>query len=221
MEDFVDLVFDHQHGQAAARPNPVDGGEHVRGTGRVQVRGGLVEDQHGGFQREHGCKRHALLLAPGKFQHAPPPEARQTHKFQRLVNAAMDVLRLDEVILKRESDLLLHREGDDLILGILEQHVDASKALRRGQFAPVDQASLRIGDEHASLVPASHVVGIDADKVQRQRALARTAATEDEDERTRLDGEGDLVQGRRAFRVPASRFEPETVLFQRQGSLVR
>ena len=131
MENFVGLVLDHHHREAAARPDTVDGGQDVRGAGRVQVRGGLVQDEQRGFQRKHRGQRHALLLATGEFQHAPAPESRKPGQVQGVVDAAMDFRRIEQVVLQRESDLFLHREGHDLILRVLEQHVDAPEAFRR------------------------------------------------------------------------------------------
>ena len=133
----------------------------------------------------------------------------------------MDFRGFDEVILQRESHLLLHRERHDLVLGILKQHVDAPKALRRRQFAPVDQAPPGIGDQYASPISAPHVVRVDADQIERERALAGTAASENQHKGTRLHADGDILQSRGAYLLACTGLEPEAVFLKNEGHVVR
>ena len=216
IEHLVHLVLYHEDRHVHEVADAVDRREHVGGAGRVEVRGGLVEDQDPRLQREHRRERHPLLLAPRELEGGTFPEPREPQQVQGAIDPPQDLLRRKTVVLERERDLLLDGQRDDLVLGVLQQHVDEPEPFTWCQLPPVGQASPGDVERDPPLVPAPEVVRVDPHEVQGEGALPRTTPSEDQDERTRLDRKAHPVERRRSLRLSRGRLEPEVVVLDEQ-----
>ena len=99
---------------------------------RVEVRGRLVEHEQGRSHRERARDREALASAAGEpvgVLAAPLPQADAA---QRRLGAGEHLGHRHPQILGSEGDLVEQRAGDQLCVGVLEDHADARAELGDG-----------------------------------------------------------------------------------------
>ena len=127
----VHMVGDEHHGDAPLPVQRPDGGEHLTPSGGVQHGGGLV--QHHALRRhgDHAGDGHPLLLSAGEQMGRVAGKFRHTHRRQRVVHTAADLLGGDPQILRGEGHVLLHHIGHDLVIGVLEHHAHTAADLQQ------------------------------------------------------------------------------------------
>ena len=90
----------------------------------VKHGGGLVEHYAPRLHGNNSCNGNALLLSAGKLVRRVKAVFIHSHFFKCFVNPAADFLRRHAQILKGESNVLLHKGGDNLVVRILKYHAD-------------------------------------------------------------------------------------------------
>ena len=167
---------------------------HLVDAGRVEVGGRFVEHQHGGGERERAGDRESLPSAAGEHVGvvgAPVPEA---DELEGALGAFEDLGGRDQAVLGTERDLVEQGAGDDLRVGVLEDHRDVL-----AEFG--DRAVTGVGsrDPHRALEDGGDRVRHEAVERERERRLAAAGGAEHEHHLARADVEGDAV-GRGASR---------------------
>jgi len=105
-----------------ASAEAVQGGQQFLHPRRVQVGGGLIENQQPGLQGQHRGQGQKLLLAAGQGGRIPVFQPRQPHQTQGLLHPAAELLPGQPQIFRAESHFLVHPGAEKLGLKILEQH---------------------------------------------------------------------------------------------------
>src|SRR5581483_11187014 len=177
--DLRDVVLDEHDGPRAIRR---ERGEHRADLGRargIEVRGGLVEQEQLGLEREHAGECEALLLAARERLGAALVGVGKADRRERRVHARPDALRRHAAVLQAEGDVVAGPRHDELRLRILEEHARA--VARRGGRHAAD-AQLALGLAAAALVEQAR-------EREQERALARARRAEEEHALALLDDE--------------------------------
>src|SRR5215210_5235375 len=134
-----------------------------------------------------------------------------------MIDQRADLAGRNQIVLQRERDLFLHRQGNDLVLGILKEHVDRPTALSAIKFATVDQALFGMVDDDTTMVLAAVEIWIHTHEIQRKGTFSGATGTEDEDELSLVYNKVDVLQSKNPF--PPRRLEPEGVVLDNKGRL--
>ncbi len=132
----VQLVLDHDDGQPGRLPQPGHGRQHFRRRRRVEVRGGLVQDEHAGLHGEDGSDGDPLLLAAGQLVDIPPLEMSCVDQLQRSSDAFPDLGRRQRQVLGAEGDLVVDCQGAKLRFRVLLHDAHKRGKLRPGPSRP-------------------------------------------------------------------------------------
>ena len=123
------VVGDPDHGGTPLLAGARHGADELVSAARVDHGGRLVEHDDVRAAREHAGKGHALLLAAGERMDVAPLEARETHVGEGRQRRVPRVLLVRAKVARAKGDVLPHHGGDELVLGVLEDH-----AARAAQF---------------------------------------------------------------------------------------
>ncbi len=106
--------------------------QHLFGSVRIKLRGGLVEHQHLGAQGQGGGNRHPLPLAARERFEPPAAQRLQLQQIECLAHALCHLGQRHGLVLKGKGNLIFHLVDHKLRFRILENkaHVPAH-ALRR------------------------------------------------------------------------------------------
>ncbi len=110
---------------------------------------------------------------------------------QRVEGSVTDPGWCDADVLKPESDLVLDDREDDLVFRILEDTGDGPGQLTRLRATRIAAVHLDSADE-----PAAVEVRDESGEGAKQRGLPRAGSSEQADELTGLELEGDVFEGR-------------------------
>ena len=185
----LEPVLGQHHRDAEVVDEPGQGGEHVLGGGRVEGRGGFVEDQDPRVHGQHRPDGDALLLAAGEPAQVARTQVGDAEQVEGLLDASPHGVGRQAELLHAVGELLLDRVGDETRGGVLADVPDVVGPLaRRG----ADDA--RAVEEHvAGEAPARESRDEAADDAE-QRRLARAGRSGDEHELALVDGEVDVVE---------------------------
>ena len=137
------------------------------GALRIELRGGLVEQEQARPEREHRGEADALQLAAGQLRDRPVEQMPGAYGLQRLERPPCDLGRRRGDVLEPECDLRLDAREDDLVLRILEEGPDRPGKLSRPHLPRVQPRNLHPARE-LSAVEVRHEPGERA----QQRRLA-------------------------------------------------
>ena len=132
-DDLLDPVLDDHGGGSGGASTSASTSADQRGTGRVEVRGGLVEQQQPGAQREDAGQRQPLLLAAGQRAGGGVPAVGEADGGQRLVDPRPDLGRRDAAVLQAERDVVAGPGHDQRGLGVLQHQPGAGPGLAGGR----------------------------------------------------------------------------------------
>ncbi len=142
--DEREVVRDDDHRTARVGALPQDAGDRG-GLGPVQPERGLVGEEDRRVQDGRCRQGQAPLLAAREPVRVRVGEAREPERGERPGDARVDVVEAGEP--RRPGDLLAHRAGDELVLGVLEHHRDGTagcgRHLARGALEPGQAAQER------------------------------------------------------------------------------
>ena len=163
---------------------------------RVEVVGGLVEQQHVGAREQQTAQRHAPPLAAGQLRHGRIG-GREPQRIHRRVECALDVpaVRRVDPFLHRAHlvEQALHLVGSERLGHAPGQLVEAVEQRARVAQAVLDVAAHipplvepRLLLEHSDGRPRrepylASVLGLDAGEDAQERALARSVRADDAD----------------------------------------
>ncbi len=185
------LLLNHQDGNAGFR-QLLDNAENLLRAGRIQLGGGLVQNQK---LRPHGQYRgngHSLQLSAGQVEGVSIPEFPDTQLPQHGFHTPTDLLRRNAQILKAVAHLVKDRVlgTGQLIEGVLEHQADFLAEGSHRRFS-----SLQAVDPDSAPVSALIELGDQAQQCLGQRAFAGAVFAQEPDEFALLHGEGDVIQG--------------------------
>ncbi len=141
-----------------------DGVEQQLGAARVELRGGLIEKQERGPERERRRQADALELPARELGGAAPAQVLGLESRERIVDAAPDLGRRRPDVLEPERDLVSDEGHHDLILRILEDGRHGARELGGAGAARV---------EARDLDPAREAAAVEVGNEPRQRAKER------------------------------------------------
>jgi hypothetical protein len=156
---------------------------HLHAQLRVEVREGLVEEQHLGFDGERSRQRDALLLASGELARTPLLVARQSHELERGLGTPPHLGAGKLALLEPEGDVAHHAHVRPQRV-VLEHHADV--ALPGGNAGDVPSADEQL----------ARLVLVEARDEAQQRRLAGARRPEEGEELPGLDGQRDVPQDR-------------------------
>ena len=136
----VDAVLHDDHGRARALDDGLDGGAHLGDAARVQVRGGLVQEQQARAHREDRRERQALLLTARQLRRRMIEGDAQAHGLERILHARPDLLARNPQVLHAESHVVAHAGEDHLGLGVLHEQAHAAPGIGRGDAVDGERA---------------------------------------------------------------------------------
>ncbi len=136
----VDTVLDDDHGRARALDDGLDGGAHLSDAARVQVRGGLVQEQQARAHREDRRQGQALLLPARQLRRRMIQGDAQAHCLERILHARPDLLARDPHVFHAEGHVVAHAGEDHLGLGVLHEQAHAAPRLGRGDAIDGERA---------------------------------------------------------------------------------
>ena len=180
-------VGDPDHGDALFLVQPLDSFEHFLAAGRIEHGGGFVGDDDAGLHGENARDGDALLLSArehvrgsiGLFGHA--------HGRKRIVDAPHHLIVGDTQIFHTEGNVLADNGGNDLIVGVLEDHA--------GLLADIPQVILvrrvKATDRHLALRGQ-----IESVEQLRHGGFARAIMAQNSQEFSLLHVQGDVGKGR-------------------------
>ena len=160
-----------------------DGLDLARGP-RVEVRGGLVEEEHLGLEHPRARQREALLLAAGEHARRPLGEGLQADALQRRTHARLAHVRRHACHCEGEQQVVAHAPA--------QQH----RPLEHHGLAPRGATPLGMGPAHAARSRREQAVA-----QAQQDALARAVGPEDHGARAGVEHEVDALEDR----APAGR----------------
>jgi hypothetical protein len=190
------LLREHDRGSVAGHDV-----EEARSSLRIELRGGLVEEQEPRALRERRREANALQLAARQLDRPAPPQVQHADRRQRLLHARPDLVRGRAQVLEAEGDLVLDARHDDLVLRILEDRRHRASQLCGPRSSRVEAADLDRAGE-APAVEVRHEPGQRAD----ERRLAGAGRAEHGDDLAGLDRQRHVdersVRARVAVREP-------------------
>ena len=184
-------VLGEHHGGALLRRQPPQHVAERRRRGVVELRGGLVHQQHRGPRREHRGQGHPLALAPRERRDRPVGQVAGAGEGQRLAHALGDRARGDAGALQAEGHVARDRAEHGLALGVLEDHPGQARdpgRRRRQGVVP--------GHGHAAREAPAVEVGHQAAQRAQQRRLPLARGSLEQQHLARGELEVDPVQGR-------------------------
>ena len=181
----VDAVLDDHQGGPRLVEDPLDRAAHSGDAHRVQVGGGLVEQQEAGSHGEDRGEGEPLLLAARQGGGGVVGGGVEADRAGGGADARPYLLAGDAQVLHAEGHVVADAGQDHLGLGVLHHEPDAAPQVRGG--GPVDgEAPLRL-----ALVLAAQEPG----QPGHEGGLAGPGRPEDEDALAGLDPQVDAVEG--------------------------
>ncbi len=174
-------VFDHHERRRVPVEHPDDGVAHVDDALRVEVGRGFVEQQQPRLHGKDRGERETLFLSAGQCGGGAVERHVQPDVVERAVDAFPDVSARNREVLRSERHLITNPRKDDLRIRIL-QHQPGTAALG-SRTAAVEQ--------ECTLLLALVVVPQHPGQGGKERGLAGTGGTEEQDPLTGLDNEVD------------------------------
>src|SRR6266545_2044827 len=162
----------------------------------IKLRGGLVEEQQGGLERESRGQTDALELTGRERLGATVGELDGADGLERDEGAREDLRRRRAEVLEPEGNLVPDPAENDLILRVLEERGDDA-----GELGGVSDPRVEAGDLHSPGEAAAVEVRHEPRERAEQRRLARAGGPEERYHLARLDPEGHLRQRIRHVRV--------------------
>jgi len=173
-------VRDEHHRDARLAVELGDSRKHLAAALRVEHGSRLVEHDAARPHGDDARNGDALLLSAGQKMRRVLAVVVHADEPERLVHAAADLVRGYAEILGREGDILLHHVGDDLVVGVLEDHADAAADLQQQILIPRVHAV----DRHAATLRQQDRV-----EVFGQRRLSAAVVAQDRHKAALLDRE--------------------------------
>ena len=188
---------------------------HVVAQARVEIRQGLVQQQHARLVDQRAREGDALLLPARELARIAVADRRQAHEIERARDTSVALGRVIAAPhLHRKGEIVLHRHMRKQRVG-LEHQPDVAFLRRRA-------AHIGIADQHAAA--RRHV---EAGDQPQQRCLAAAGRTHQRDEAAVRDGQIDAFQRldlaealRQSFDRDASHIYPTTCLPASRRSLI-
>ena len=128
---------DSSDGQAEVVDQPRQGREDLLGAGRVEGRGGLVEDEQPGVGGEHGADGDALLLAAGEVAQGGVTQVGDPEQVEHLLDPASHRGGVQGQLFEGVGELLLHGVGDEARQRVLPHHAHHAGEVARAVGAGV------------------------------------------------------------------------------------
>ncbi len=162
---------------------------HLVDARRVEVRGRLVEYEHGGGERECAGDRKTLPAAAREHVGVVGSAIPQADELQGPLGAGEHLGRGDEEVLGTECHFVEKGSGDDLSVGILEDH-------RHVRAELCDAALSRVGsrDAHGAVELGRDRVRHESVEGERERRLAAARRSEHQHDLAGTDVERDAVR---------------------------
>ena len=196
VQHILEPVLDDDDGRAGLPLDLVDELDGLLAGRRVEVGQRLVEEQHVHVVDEDARERHALLLPAGELARRVMEMIPHADERGGLFDPLMQLRLAHAVVLRREGDILRHREPDELAVRVLQHRAD-----RAGDLEDPQLAALAPGDRQTAAAFPLVGKGDQAVDAVRQRGLAAAGGPADQDLFALADLEVDIVQGRLALRV--------------------
>ena len=186
----VHVVGDEDDGHPRFLPETADGLHDLGPAGGVQHGGGLVHDDAPGAHGQDSGDGHPLLLSPGEEMGGVAGKGCHAHGGQALVHPLADLRRGEAHVFAGKGHILLHHGGDDLVVGVLEDHP------RR--LAHVEEMGFvgGIHPAHKDFAPRGEQNGV---HVLGQGGFPAAVVAQDGHEGALLKGKADAVQGEPAL----------------------
>ena len=113
-------VFDDEHRFSGGLADLIDQIDGPFSRRRVQVCQRLIEQQNIHIIDHDACHGHPLLLSAGKLRWRMIQKEFHIHGFRNLIHTLKQLFLGNAVILQRKSDVLRHRQTDELPVRILQ-----------------------------------------------------------------------------------------------------
>ena len=136
----VPMLGDHNRQPAVSQATQL--ADQFAGGVVIELRGRLVEQQHGRLGREHGGQRDTLTLAARQLVDAPVGEVFRLNACQRGACGREDVLGGQPVALQAEGHVAYGLGHHGLGLRVLEEEADALRELGRCGLPQVEPADV-------------------------------------------------------------------------------
>ncbi len=182
------LGQDHRHTQVVHEAS--DGGKHLFGSGRIQRRGRLVENQDTGVSGQHRSDGHPLLLAARQLMKGPVPQVGDAQEIEGLLDTLAHDIRRNCQLLHAVGKLLLDGVGGEAGEWILSDHPD-----HVGQLPWRTQTGLAPVDQHPPGHGAAGEVGDQTVDRTEQRGFAHPGAPDHQSQLTFVDARGTRLGG--------------------------
>ncbi len=206
MDDATVVHRDHAVGHRQAALEPVLGQQDRRlpllveppqqpdqlvAGNRVELRGGLVEQNHRRPARKRGAERDALLLASRELVHGAVEQRVDPERQRHLLHSPRGRGRRLSAALERERELGPHGACHQLRLGVLEQRADHCAEARRRMRARVEAS-----DPHGAGEASAVKMGNKAAGRAQERRLALTGEPRQQAQFAGLELEADIGERR-------------------------
>ena len=189
--DPLEPVLGEQHRDADVVHEAGQGGQDLLGRGRVQRRGGLVEDEQAGVHGEHRADRDPLLLPPGERAQVAVPQVGDPEQVEGLLDPAAHRVAGQPELLHAVGELLLDGVGDEAggrVLPDVPHDVGALPWRMAYDARAVEQhVAVEVAAAEARHQPGDH---------PEQRGLADPGRAGDQHELALLDRQVDAVEDR-------------------------
>ena len=173
-DELVQVVLDDEDRRAPL----LEGGEErveVRGSGRVEVGGRLIEHEQRRLDGEGRGEHDPLALPTAQLPGALPGQARHADRLEGGQGPRLDPRGRYPQILQGVADLVEDPRGHDLRVGVLHDHGDAA-----GQVGDVRVGHLPPGHEDAAAVVGGDRVRDESVESERDGGLATPGGAEQE-----------------------------------------
>jgi hypothetical protein len=191
VDHLIELVLDDYNGVLPIRGESPQEAEQVGRRLGIEIRGGLVEHQDVRPHGENRSQGHSLFLSARERSQEAFAVADQTYLVERSIDCSFDLCRSPAQVLRSERDLVLHSEGAELSVGILE-YQPGLLGKNVHWVIPHDQT----GYDNLAHVVTLDQVRDEPVQAQGQRALARPARPKHQYRLARRHREGQVGQGR-------------------------
>ena len=151
--------------------------EDQRGAGRVECRGGLVENQDARTHSENGGDGYLLLLSAREGGNLAVAQVADADGLERFAHALLDLVMGDAKVLEAKEHLVLDDRGDHLRVDILQHAADDLRHVGQRDLAGVVAVNHDGPKERAGVV-----VGHGARQAGGKRGLAGARGPDDADE---------------------------------------
>ncbi len=198
----LEPVLGEDHRRAEVVVEAHEGGEHVVGALRVELRRGLVEDEGLGPGGERARDHAALALAARERRGIAVAEVGDAERVEHLLDATAHRLLGEAEVLEHEREVSLHVVDDELRLRVLGDEPHDVGQLTRVVGAGRTAEDLDLTPE----APTARVRDEPVDRAQ-ERALARARRADHDEQLAGRDLEIDVRRARRAS-SPGTRTTP-------------